>query len=988
MSSHISSSQPVENQQSPSSLSQSFSPWVRHQSWSLTAQISAAVGLLFYLAEIAYYSPYLGKNSEPIFSGGRFPVIIDILHIIVISGFIVMTIRLLDDNKRGSERVKFLDRRIFKETRLGYGGKENLTDEGTLQKRAEVNSDKKKDEGLDSKEEEKVYEKKLGSCYYRLKRFKKNFLWFWIGMLALYIVLGCHHAYLLSPKSEAKDSEQVKEQKDKDNAHRVLYVAEEAIDPAKKLRTIYLVEEVIDPKESTEKKGNTWTIIIFPVISFLINTITMIPISSCFLILYYLSDKEGKEESEDKGKESEDERKIKRARLYFIMAIGFFCLLYGLLIYLNWGKISEGSWKNFHAVFFALSGILNALTFALLITRLDSKLFGLRSWLICILYSYAAIQPLFAVFEFDAAVMFQITSAVLALAFILKVYFFLIIMYAVQTGKMLNYLFSFPTLNKRTAYSSFLSRGPLVPKVRKFFSFRALKNLIINSRRMFVGFSLPVLIGVLTTIAFIAVLLSPLIFGPLDQDTSKPDNFGKIVAGLASVLQVILIGLMIKWLCYDGRHYRDISENLPSKENNVPPLVIKNSHMRIERVREKADWLFKTKISDGILEDCIMQIRGFNDRFIIFWVLTLALHMVLAASHIMEVYWSEWERETLLPVSFITFILSVSNLLALFHCFLLLDSPPTEDKNSLLLDSPPIEEKNSLKKLRMSMGYSNLAAGLLVGMAVFVFILVGAHGKPLEYQKGFVTLLDGITGTMSGLAIALVIARMSSRWFGLNLPITYVLLLYAAIQPLYLFIHFAKLESMTIGVLVAALGLKVSFFLAIRTCLRRGALLNYFICLPLLRDRVNKIIENHFEVTLTPTEHGKYKLNILKNGKLQFTSREEFSTKTKCDKFIKDFTKELKDLKKRQDDKREPESIEEIKNTNLRPGEKLGAFWLEWVEKENPDDKIEAFRCMWIEKESDEDVVLLESVTLRSEEQVLELRQEAIDMIPYCRYNR
>jgi hypothetical protein len=33
--------------------------------------------------------------------------------------------------------------------------------------------------------------------------------------------------------------------------------------------------------------------------------------------------------------------------------------------------------------------------------------------------------------------------------FILKVYFFFIILYAMQTGKMLNYLFCFPTLNKR-----------------------------------------------------------------------------------------------------------------------------------------------------------------------------------------------------------------------------------------------------------------------------------------------------------------------------------------------------------------------------------------------------------------------------------------------------------------------------------------------------------------------------------------------------------
>jgi riboflavin transporter FmnP len=84
--------------------------------------------------------------------------------------------------------------------------------------------------------------------------------------------------------------------------------------------------------------------------------------------------------------------------------------------------------------------------------------------------------------------------------------------------------------------------------------------------------------------------------------------------------------------------------------------------------------------------------------------------------------------------------------------------------------------------------------------------------------------------------------EVSSRWFGLSLPIICVLLLYAAIQPL--FIAFAQWPKMTIAVLIAALGLKISFFMVLRYSLRHGLVLNYPVCLPLLKKRVNSIIEN------------------------------------------------------------------------------------------------------------------------------------------------
>ena len=96
----------------------------------------------------------------------------------------------------------------------------------------------------------------------------------------------------------------------------------------------------------------------------------------------------------------------------------------------------------------AVSGVLFAVSLCLLIGRLDSKLIGLPSILTSVLYIYASVQPLFVVFEMDADVNKILHTGVLIIVFAFKIYFFFIIVYIFQTGRLLNYFFCFPTLNK------------------------------------------------------------------------------------------------------------------------------------------------------------------------------------------------------------------------------------------------------------------------------------------------------------------------------------------------------------------------------------------------------------------------------------------------------------------------------------------------------------------------------------------------------------
>jgi hypothetical protein len=141
----------------------------------------------------------------------------------------------------------------------------------------------------------------------------------------------------------------------------------------------------------------------------------------------------------------------KRLRINGALVILFITLCFPLLLPLasSGGVYPEDRLRAFITLADAVSGIINAIILALLIARLDSKFIGLHSYLITVLYGYAAVQPLFVVFEQGGEDAQIIKALVLVVVFIFKIHFFLIITYALQTGRMLDYLICFPTLAKR-----------------------------------------------------------------------------------------------------------------------------------------------------------------------------------------------------------------------------------------------------------------------------------------------------------------------------------------------------------------------------------------------------------------------------------------------------------------------------------------------------------------------------------------------------------
>ena len=308
-------------------------------------------------------------------------------HLVFLVAFIAVLIRRLDKNNVGRYRAKLVHEKLTGE----IASAEEL-------KKLEVYSTR------------------------QVARFKRRFLSFWCSMLCLYLIFAIEPMFSV---------------------------------PVEDCLQVLTLKGMF----STE---------FFPILSFVLNNISLILIFCCFSVLYLPIDatpgKPTPDVTQPDGVRSRfsrlmrrivqrfsrpdlDERELRQRTLVlsFVIVIAALTVTFPLIMFNKIGVPTN--WSEYPAVFDALSGTLNAIVLALLVARLDSKLIGLPSWLICILYFYAGVQPMFVVFELHPEVYAGIKTAVLWVVFIFKIYFFLIIFFSLQTGRLFNYFFCSQVLN-------------------------------------------------------------------------------------------------------------------------------------------------------------------------------------------------------------------------------------------------------------------------------------------------------------------------------------------------------------------------------------------------------------------------------------------------------------------------------------------------------------------------------------------------------------
>lgn len=926
----------------PQLPNQHFSSWLRGQTTLFVSQLVAVLGLILFVAEEVYYVSHLGETSsllEP--QTARF--IVDCAHIPFMGVFILVIIQILDDNSRGSYRVKLVYDRVFKKHREKH--------ETALQR---------------SKDQ--------------LREFKRRFLWFWVGMLFLYVFFACKHGYELPPAAThpeqgAHVSVSVKGQGH--GAREVDFGTYVNLAPADHAKAPESGGEAHGPggdvnnsdiKDESRKLDTLYDVykeLGFPFLVFFFNNVTLLFIFWCFLVLYIPPDKTGKRDL--------------KYRVGSAVVVGVLTLLFLALAPFKGVGHTVGEWRAYSSIFDTLSGVVNAVALALLIARLDSKLIGLRSWLICILYSYAAVQPLFIVFELTSSdVLKQITTWVLIVVFVSKIYFFLIIIYALQTGKMLNYLFCFPVLRGRAKRPG-ASRAARTTKAGQAARNGRISNWLKSSRPLTISKWL----GLITISYFFISLVSSQLTSEGSVAPAPPSHGAEVLAASSHAApEGGGAGGSLHGAADEQNAHAPQLSGAPAAADAPAPnpwevrvncanlavvfvmmivllLLLKENDSGDRSAHTMAKRIFRESLEAKYsLQEAKKQLKKFKKFFLYFWCATFLVYLAFlleslraglpaagagAATSVGQVAF----------YAFLGFCLNCLNLLFAFWCFVVLRTPAFDPKSAI--------------RQRLLVNYSSFVMALLVAIFLLLFFIFITKGPALSRDKveAYVTVFDGVVGTLSAITLALLIARTDSKLFGLPRWSIWLLFAYASIQPLYVAFALdeAVLRAVKMSVLVAALGLKVCFFLIMAHSLQSGGALTYLCCFPFLKDRVDSIFENQLEIRLGRGEHHSFTLSILKKNHLYYSTETTFKTRKECDTFVHALRALMKDRK------------------SYRPLPPL---------KDTSSGRLdcEESGTHWVEVRSADGDLICESVPLKSEDEVNDLISESMDKIPYCKYNR
>jgi hypothetical protein len=427
MTGHAISTKPQPEHKSPT---QSFSSWLSSQTSLFIGYLLGLFSFIVLITSLIYYSFDTRHILAEFISPLLLQTVIFCAHVPFLLFCIIYLIHILDINNVDSERVVEAHERIFREE----------MEHSTIA---------------------------LKRSRRLLKEFKFYFLLFWLSMLILYVIflltgfLKQKETYVatIHPQNNLPGivkhmGKTGKEENTENNALVEVSEFKLNVEPTnnESVASILKKEQAPAIAESNEAAASykqinfettywkdAFAYILPEFLPFALNTISMMFVFWCLTILYIPYQTR-------KGKAQQRKLIYYSSLIVFILIISF-PLLFNVAR--KSGEFNDLSLLEYTTVFNAISGTLNAVVFALLIARLDSKLIGLRSWLVGILYLYAAVQPLFVVFSQPGLVNEVIKTVVLLLVFVFKIYFFLIIIYAMQTGRMLNYLFCFPTLNRR-----------------------------------------------------------------------------------------------------------------------------------------------------------------------------------------------------------------------------------------------------------------------------------------------------------------------------------------------------------------------------------------------------------------------------------------------------------------------------------------------------------------------------------------------------------
>ncbi|HKO99928.1 MAG TPA: hypothetical protein VJU86_23340 [Pyrinomonadaceae bacterium] len=889
---------------------QPFFSWLRTHTALFIGQIVGLLSAFSFLLALIYNSRRVGLPDLTPQIIGQFIVYAHFPFLVV---FIAALIRVLDKNSVGRYRASL----VYEKLR---GTKTDL-------------------EPL-----ERYSEKQVG-------KFKRRFLGFWCAMLMLYLAFAFQP--LFPPESD-------------------------------KILPILSWRDTIGP-------------LLFPFLTFALNNVSLLFVFSCFIALYLPSEStppdatpaQAKVQNENQSTQSvnlaeDTTRKLgngpltklefsqRKLLLGFISLVLALTLAYPMIIFCRIMVNATTNWREYAAVFNALSGTINAVVLALLIARLDSKLIALPSWLICILYSYAGVQPLFVVFELEPEVYAGIKTAVLLVVFVFKIYLFLIIIYSLQTGRMYNYFFCSGILNdhvRRIKLQRFQAtcekEPPLASSNAKLAESSSEKaanehspetapthagkgaddHLLVWCQRL----------GAFAIIAFIGLLLG-YAAGPVAMKGWLASPYPKDVV---IYLHLVLLMIGIGWF-FLTRHKRH-RVSLPSEPSRSKELSKEFRELSEERFDKFSEPEFKEEAKFKKLTVLTeRQFTAFTKYFFWFWISLLLLYAALFVTTsgaqrigLAQVSQPSQQQQSQgkAPVAtremfgkvrypLLLFVLNNFTVFSLFCCFGILYLPR--------------DDRNFEAKHRLIFHYSLLIAVLLTILTPLLLVVVKGNSFTTSDVEQIPLLFAVVGGTLNAVAFALLIARLDSRIIGIRSSLISILYGYAALQPLFVAFNQSSdvLRAIESAAVFAAFLFKICLILIVVHFGRSRGFSDYLWFFPVLHRSVNSVFHNQFEIRAFSLGPASFTFAIFNKTAEIYKTEKSYLTRAECDGVVDNLTKRMT----------------KGSSYRLAPKPLQGTYW---VQVTNSDGSL-----------------ICESICLRSEEQAQDLINESIEKVPYCKYDR
>jgi hypothetical protein len=502
------------------------------------------------------------------------------------------------------------------------------------------------------------------------------------------------------------------------------------------------------------------------------------------------------------------------------------------------------------------------------------------------------------VFGQDTEVLKRMMVSVLIFVLVSKIYFFLIIIYALQTGRMLNYLFCFPYLNDKVDEEK--RKLNVTPVVQSAIT------SICNA------------LGIFALLYFLGSLIS----------------YAGELGSLNTFFRFLPRNLILH--AYDFFHprdkYIDVAQYAFVLSAAIATLLLRFG----DSMQDRASLLAKSIFPGVTLPETTdkapgtpRQLKRFQSYFVEFWAVTLPLYAVLWVKHQGWATPMNFEANQFISLvqvlwnPFFTFMFGTLNLLLIFWCFVILQSPAHEVPSALAAAKGGGDAEKHLHvayeaRQKLLIHYSAFVVTMIIAAFLLLLFPVGGMRFNASNLTDYATIFEGLTGILSAVALSLLIARLDSKLIDLPTSVIYILFGYAAIQPLLVVFEqngavFRNIEAAT---LTSALLLKICFFLIIFQVLRKGDLLTYLVCFPILHRRVDSIFDNQFEIRIA-RECGTYSFSIWKKNHLVYLPAGFSKKRSTCDRKIKTIRRLMKD------------------GPSYMPDEVAGTHWLKIINPRN-----------------------------------------------------